>query len=90
MIFVRVLASRVLLCRFLQVEILGRSVRLHPDVGIFVTMNPGYAGRYLLPTVHVCTKGGHIVILEMVLSGHGAMYANAEVAIWCCENSGGY
>ncbi|CAM9792511.1 unnamed protein product, partial [Hapterophycus canaliculatus] len=30
-------------------EILGRSVRLHPDVGIFVTMNPGYAGRSNLP-----------------------------------------
>ncbi|CAM9106263.1 unnamed protein product [Ectocarpus fasciculatus] len=38
-----------LLDRQPKVEILGRSVRLHPDVGIFVTMNPGYAGRSNLP-----------------------------------------
>ncbi|HLD78384.1 MAG TPA: AAA family ATPase, partial [archaeon] len=31
------------------VDLLGRSVRLHPDMGIFVTMNPGYAGRSNLP-----------------------------------------
>ncbi|RHY29832.1 hypothetical protein DYB32_004823 [Aphanomyces invadans] len=31
------------------IELLGKSVLLHPDVGIFVTMNPGYAGRSNLP-----------------------------------------
>lgn len=32
-----------------SIELLGKSVRVHPDVGIFVTMNPGYAGRSNLP-----------------------------------------
>ncbi|CAK4126621.1 unnamed protein product [Aphanomyces euteiches] len=31
------------------IELLGKSVQLHSDVGIFVTMNPGYAGRSNLP-----------------------------------------
>jgi len=32
-----------------EIEILGKSVRLNSNVGIFVTMNPGYAGRSNLP-----------------------------------------
>jgi dynein heavy chain 1 len=32
-----------------EVEILGKPVKLHSDAGIFVTMNPGYAGRSNLP-----------------------------------------
>ncbi|RYE99536.1 MAG: hypothetical protein EOO41_00930 [Methanobacteriota archaeon] len=33
-----------LAARATECDIAGQSVRLHPDVGIFVTMNPGYAG----------------------------------------------
>eukprot|EP00899_Mesostigma_viride_P003254 jgi/Mesvir1/1292/Mv03759-RA.1 len=32
-----------------RVQILGAAVPLHPNTGIFVTMNPGYAGRSNLP-----------------------------------------
>nr|CCA15174.1 Cytoplasmic dynein 1 heavy chain 1 putative [Albugo laibachii Nc14] len=33
----------------IMVELLGKNVKLHANVGIFVTMNPGYAGRSNLP-----------------------------------------
>jgi dynein heavy chain 1 len=32
-----------------SIELLGNSCKLHRDVGIFVTLNPGYAGRSNLP-----------------------------------------
>ncbi|KAF2072162.1 hypothetical protein CYY_006521 [Polysphondylium violaceum] len=32
-----------------EVELLGKNVSIHQDMGIFVTMNPGYAGRSNLP-----------------------------------------
>ena len=41
--------QRGLIERQQSIELLGRDIRLHENVGIFVTMNPGYAGRSNLP-----------------------------------------
>lgn len=41
--------QRGLLERAQRIELVGRSIRLHENVGIFVTMNPGYEGRSNLP-----------------------------------------
>ena len=41
--------QRALLMRHTAVDLLGTSCTLQPSVGIFVTLNPGYAGRSNLP-----------------------------------------
>jgi dynein heavy chain 1 len=41
--------QRGLMDRQSHIDLLGRSIKLDPNMGTFITMNPGYAGRSNLP-----------------------------------------
>lgn len=60
------------------VELNGRYVSVHPETGIFVTMNPSYAGRNELPEnlkrlfrAFSMEKPESVSIAEVILTSHG-------------------
>ncbi|ODV98401.1 hypothetical protein PACTADRAFT_20118, partial [Pachysolen tannophilus NRRL Y-2460] len=61
-----------------KIELLGKQTAVHPESGIFVTMNPGYAGRSTLPEnlkklfrSFSMNKPDREVIAEVVLNSQG-------------------
>ncbi|CEG69843.1 Putative Dynein heavy chain [Rhizopus microsporus] len=67
-----------------EIELVGRNVRVNTDTGIFITMNPGYAGRSNLPDnlkklfrSMAMTKPDRELIAQVMLYSQG--FRTAEV-----------
>jgi len=54
----------------MMVELVGKQVRVNPDMAIFITMNPTYAGRSNLPeNLKTLFRGLGWIIWQSSLSG---------------------
>lgn len=67
-----------------EIDLVGRRLQLHPRTGIFITMNPGYAGRSNLPDnlkklfrSMSMTRPDNQVIAQVMLFSHGFQTAEA-------------
>ena len=66
----------------ISIELLGRGVELSPSAALFITMNPGYAGRSNLPNnlkklfrPFAMTKPDNKIIAEVMLFAQGFRFA---------------
>lgn len=70
------------------IEIGGKSFLVHPETGIFVTMNPGYAGRFELPENlkklfrgFSMEKPDREIIVEVLLTSHTFEHARELASV---------
>lgn len=68
------------------VELIGRSVSIDEDTGIFITMNPEYAGRNTLPEnlkklfrSFSMAKPDKEIIAEVILNSQGFIHAKSSL-----------